>query len=93
VSVVGETMSAGELMEWGAYEQTFGSLLVHERIDAGFAQVSLILANAFSKRKFRFRDFMPQWFRDLTQEQELERGIGILKALGREARADDLDAD
>jgi hypothetical protein len=86
-------MSAGEIMEWGAYEQTFGSLLIHERIDAGFAQVSLILAQAFSKRRWKMRDFMPQWFRDLTQEDELARGVEALRALGREAHADSFDAD
>jgi hypothetical protein len=78
-------------MEWGAYEQTFGSLLIHERIDAGLAQVSLILANSMSKRRFKFRDFMPQWFRDLTQEDDLLRGVEALRALGKEAHADDLD--
>lgn len=70
-------------MEWQAYEQTFGSLLVHERIDAGFAQVSLILAKAFSDKgaRYRLRDFMPKWFRDLTADDELARGMGQLQAL------------
>ena len=86
-------MTSKELMEWAAYEQTFGSILPHERIDAGLAQVSLIIAQAFSKHRFKIRDFMPQWFRDLTQDQELERGMGVLRAMGKEAHADDLDAD
>jgi hypothetical protein len=78
-----EEMSAGELMEWQAFEQTFGSLLIHERIDAGLAQVSLILAKAFSDKGSRYsmRDFMPKWFRDLTAEQELTRGMDQLKAM------------
>jgi hypothetical protein len=76
-------MSAGELTEWAAYEQTFGSVLIHERIDAGFAQVSLILAQAFSdgRRRYSMRDFMPPWYQDLTADEALAKGMGQLLAL------------
>jgi len=71
------------MMEWMAYEQVYGSILVHERIDAGFAQVSLLLAQAFSdgKKRYTMRQFMPQWFKDLTAEAELEKGVAWLKGL------------
>jgi hypothetical protein len=76
-------MTAGELIEWQAYERVFGSILVHERIDAGFAQVSLLLAKAYSDKGARYsmRDFMPPWYRDLTADQELTKGMGELRAL------------
>jgi hypothetical protein len=78
-------------MEWQAYEQTYGSLLVHERIDAGFAQVSLILVKAFGGgKRATMRDFMPRWFQDLTADAELARGIAGLQALVNEA--DDADS-
>lgn len=79
-------MTAGELMEWQAYEQTFGSLLIHERIDMGFAQVSLILAKSLgSAKKATMRDFMPKWFQDLTADEELARGMAQLAGLVNEA--------
>lgn len=76
-------MTSRELMEWSAYEQVYGSIIPHERIDAGFAQVSMILAQAFSSngKRYRFRDFMPKWFRDLTAEDALAEGMAALKGL------------
>jgi len=84
-------MSAGELNEWMAYERTFGSILPHERIDVGLAQVSLILAQAFSngEKRYTLRDFMPTWYRELTAEDELMRGMAGLRAMARESHADD----
>jgi hypothetical protein len=92
VSVLGEEMTAGELTEWAAFEQTFGSILPHERIDAGVAQISFILAQAFSKpgRRWRIRDFMPQWYRDLTADRELARGMEMMRTLVSE-EPDDAD--
>jgi hypothetical protein len=83
VSVIGEQMSAGELMEWTAYEQTFGSLLIHERIDAGFAQVSLILAQAFGDghKRWSMRDFMPPWFQKLTEDEAMEQELAALRGM------------
>ena len=80
---LGERMTAGELTEWGAYEQVFGSLLIHERIDAGFAQVSYILAKAFGNkdRHFEVGDFMPPWFQELNRESKIQKGMAWLKGL------------
>lgn len=72
-------------MEWQAYEQMFGSLLIHERIDMGFAQVSLILAKAFGAKRGTMRDFMPKWFRDLTADDELSRGMAAVAAMVNDA--------
>lgn len=81
--MVAERVSAREVTEWAAYERVYGSALVHERIDAGFAQVSLILAQAFSSgsKRYTMRDFMPRWYQDLTAEAELEKGLAYLKGL------------
>ncbi len=75
-------MTAGELTEWMAYERTYGSLLIHERIDAGFALVAFVIAKAFSdgKRDMSPEDFMPPWYQELNRERKLERGLAWLKA-------------
>lgn len=62
-------MSSTELTEWTAYERVYGSLLPHERIDAGFAQVSWLMACLWGSKKrgeYKIRDFMPRWYQDLT---------------------------
>lgn len=78
------------MTEWRAYEQVFGSILPHERIDAGFAQVSLILAKANSKpgTKYAVRDFMPEWYRELTADAELEKGMAMLLRMRNGDHAD-----
>lgn len=78
-------MTAGELTEWTAYEQVYGSVLVHERIDAGFAMIGYLIAKAFSdgKRTMTVRDFMPEWYRELTKDAELQKSMAWLKGLAR----------
>jgi hypothetical protein len=70
-------------MEWQAYERVYGSMLVHERIDAGFAQVSLILAQAFSSngKRYKMRDFMPPWYQELTEEQAMRQELAALQGM------------
>jgi len=88
-------MTAAELNTWAAYERVYGSMIIGERIDAGFALIASILTQAFGKRNARAkpRDFMPAWYRELTAEDELARGWGMLAALaatnGGGADADD----
>lgn len=72
------------MTEWTAYEQVYGSLLIHERIDAGFAQVCMMLAQ--DGKRHTQREFMPPWFIELTREAELEKGMGMMR---RFASADD----
>jgi hypothetical protein len=69
-------------MEWSAYERVFGSILPHERIDAGLAQVSLLIAQTNSNgKRYTMRDFMPDWYRDLTADDELSRGMTMMRGL------------
>lgn len=72
---MGDRLSSADLTEWAAFERVYGPLLVHERIDMGFAHVCWMLARLLGdgKRQWEVRDFMPSWFRDLTEEQEAER--------------------
>jgi hypothetical protein len=56
-------------MEWAAYERVYGPLLVHERIDLGFAQLYYYLVSLLGQKKrgqqYNLRDFLPKWMRDL----------------------------
>jgi hypothetical protein len=83
-------MTARELLEWAAYERVYGSILPHERIDVGFAQVSLILTKAFGKpgQRLTLRDFMPEWYRELTADDELAKGMAQLRLMKGAAVAD-----
>lgn len=72
-------------MEWAAYEQVYGSILPHERIDAGFAMLALILAKANGDNRSTMRTFMPPWYQELTREAELERGMQTLRLLVNDA--------
>lgn len=70
-------MSARELLEWTAYEQVYGSLLIHERIDFGLALVAYMQSDG----KGELRDFMPPWWQELTAEEERAKGLAWLKGL------------
>ena len=88
-----EQMTAAELNEWAAYERVFGSLILGERIDAGFAMLAAMLAQAFGRKGTRAkpRDYMPPWYRELDAEQQLAQGWAALAALaqGNGDHADD----
>lgn len=70
-------------MEWTAYEQVYGSLLIHERIDAGFALIAMMLAQ--DGKKHTQREFMPPWFLELTKEADLDRMIQTMKRVAPSA--------
>jgi hypothetical protein len=53
------SMPATELVEWEAFEDEFGPLLVHERID--WAVAFLVAQRAGSEN---VKDFLPQWERE-----------------------------
>jgi len=76
-------MTSREAMDWQAYETVYGPVLPHDRIDAGFAQVSMILAQAFGPpgKRYSIRDFMPPWYQELTAEDELLRGMNALRMM------------
>lgn len=78
-------MSSAELMEWAAFEQVHGPILVHDRVDFGLTQVALILANAFSKRRVDIKKVLPPWHRqqqrsDASVAKALERMMGAALA-------------
>lgn len=67
-------MTAAEMTEWTAYEQVYGPLLIQDRVDIGFAQVSLILARLFGEKDRRtLRDFLPSWWRELASGEAMMR--------------------
>ena len=73
-----------------AYEKLNGPLLIHERVDFGLAVLALIMANAWSKKRFKLRDFLPPWYEN-AKIDPLE-GFKQLMALA-EDNADNLDTD
>jgi CRISPR/Cas system CSM-associated protein Csm2 small subunit len=80
-------MTSAELTGWIAYERVYGSILPHERIDAGFAQLSFLMAKLWGKKKhgeFEIREFMPPWYQELTAEDASRRAF---EAMLREAEA------
>jgi hypothetical protein len=70
-------MTSAELTEWMAYERTFGPILLHERIDVGFAQLGWLMARLWgsTKRKLTRRDFMPDWYQYPTIEDAVKQGF------------------
>lgn len=84
-------MTAAELTEWTAYEQTYGPILVQDRIDIGLAQVNLILVKLLGKKsKHTIRDFLPAWWRGPINQRSDEAVVRGMEALMRQAQnADD----
>ena len=57
-----DRLSGRDLTEWAAFEQVYGPILVHERIDVAQAMICTILANSSgSKRRYELKDFLPRW--------------------------------
>lgn len=80
-------MTAAELTEWAAYEQTYGPLLVQDRVDIGLAQVCLILAKLLGKKsKHTLRDFLPPWWQGLMKQRSDEGVVRGMEALMRMAK-------
>lgn len=80
------------MTDWAAYEQVYGSIIPHERIDAGFAQLAYLIVQLWAKdgKRYKPRDFMPEWYRDLTASAESERAWAALAALAKDnGHADD----
>jgi hypothetical protein len=66
-----------------AFEQVHGPLLIHERIDFGFAMLAWMMANAWGKRRRKFTDFLPPWY-DLKPSGDVTEGFERLLRLGEE---------
>jgi hypothetical protein len=77
-------------MEWTAFEQVFGPITVHERIDGAAAQISYMLASAFGDgRKLDLRDFMPQWGaeeEDAKPRQSADSMIAVMRGLQKKKK-------
>lgn len=44
------------------FERLHGPILLHERLDYGFALVSAVLASIFDKRRHSPSEFVPKWY-------------------------------
>jgi hypothetical protein len=61
-------MTSAELTEWMAYERVYGPILIHERIDMGFAQLAWLITRLLAKKtNLKPQDFMPPWYQELTK--------------------------
>lgn len=62
-------------MEWAAFENVYGPLLPHDRIDVGFAKVCYYLVTLMAsgkRRRFKLRDFLPGWITDRMQQAQTD---------------------
>lgn len=85
-------MPSAELTQWLAYERLHGPLLLHERIDLGFAVLTYYIVNLWSKKHHKLKEFLPPWY-EATPADPLE-GFKQLMALAEvNDNADNLDAD
>lgn len=75
---LGETMSGRELMEWTAFERVHGPVLVHDRIDVGFAMLARTIANLLGNRRFKIQHFLPPWLREAAEEASVRDAFASL---------------
>lgn len=64
-------MPAAELIEWTAFERVYGPILVHERIDFGFATLTYYLVSLLSQKRQRRKlaKFLPYYMQELLRLQ------------------------
>lgn len=76
-----ERISAQTLGEWEAFEQSFGPLLVHERVDLAGALIASVLSGK------PVEDFIPRWG---GSEEPTPDPLGFIEGLaqrlGKEVR-------
>ena len=56
-----EEMTSAELMEWAAYEQVAGPIVVHERVDIAAAIIGTLIARLGGDKRTRPEDLIPKW--------------------------------
>jgi hypothetical protein len=66
-----------------AFEQVHGPLLIHERVDFGFAMLGWLMANAWSRKRRKFTEFLPPWY-DTKLSGDFTEGFERLLRLGEE---------
>lgn len=83
-------MTAQELTDWVAYEQVYGPILPHERLDRGFAMLGFLLAKLLGGRgrEIKFRDFLPPWYETAPRADDRTRS-GFEALLRMAQHADD----
>jgi hypothetical protein len=75
-------MTGHDLAEWAAFEQSFGPIVPHERIDAAQAMASSVVARVHrAKGDLRATKFLPQWGGPAAQSAD-----EMVEALRRMAR-------
>ena len=75
-------MTGHDLAEWEAFEQSFGPIVLHERIDAAQAMLSSVTARSHgAKGDLRAVKFLPQW-----EGPEPQTADDMVEALRRMAR-------
>jgi hypothetical protein len=58
-----------------AYEQVYGPLLVHDRVDIGFAMCAYVMAALWSKGRHKPQDFLPPWLKELTKPERSDAAV------------------
>jgi hypothetical protein len=80
-----ERISARELFEWAAFEQTFGPITVQERTDHAAALEAWVAARAAGSEEAEVADFLPVW--DVKEQearkpkQTPEQMIAVIRGL------------
>jgi hypothetical protein len=59
-------------MEWSAFEQVYGPILPHERIDFGLAHVAYRIIEVNSRHPPKFEKFLPRWLRNLGRPEPMD---------------------
>jgi hypothetical protein len=66
-------MTMRDLVRWAAFERLYGPLLVQERVDVGFAQLSYYLVSLLGQskrgRRWKIQDFLPPWIANQSKRQ------------------------
>lgn len=70
------------LAEWAAFEREYGPLLIHDRIDWGFAHIATVLAGGG-----KVADHLPPWHkRERQSDESMVEGLRSLAAASRANR-------
>lgn len=57
-------------MEWTAFERLHGPILLHERLDVGFAMLNYVTAKVAGAKSVQPKDFLPQWGKQESMSPE-----------------------
>jgi hypothetical protein len=78
-------MTGHDLAEWAAFEQSFGPIVPHERIDAAQAMASSVNARVHRARgDLRAEKFLPQW--GGPEPQTADEMVEALRRMARQQK-------